>query len=138
MSENFDVLIDSDAFVGKTYKNDSHYSEANKIFSYIKQQKWTVVTTNLVVMETATVLSHREGQPIARRFITEMQQGGIPIIRVSEHLEREAYAIFTKQTKKGTSITDCANVAIMEHFQIHKIFSFDKVYPKTFNLEAVT
>lgn len=137
MSDGFDVLVDSDAFVGKIYKNDQHYPTANRIFAYLKQAKASIVTTNLVVMETATVLSHRDGQTVACAFLQAMQRGDIPVIRVSDQLEAEAFSIFSRQTKKGTSVTDCANVAVVRHLQIPRIFSFDKVYRKRFKLSTV-
>jgi predicted nucleic acid-binding protein len=50
-------------------------------------------------------------------------------------LEQEALAIFEQQTKKGTSVTDFANVAVVRQFDIATIFSFDRVYPQKFGLK---
>jgi len=89
-------------------------------------------------METATVLSHRGGQSLAHRFLTVMERNFLPIIQVDEKLQTKAIEIFKAQTKKGTSMVDCANVAVSRRFQIPDIFSFDKVYPKKFHLPLAT
>ena len=39
-------------------------------------------------------------------------------IKLEEKLERLAWKIFSKQTKKGTSFVDCANLAMMEMYKL--------------------
>jgi len=89
-------------------------------------------------METATVLSHREGQSLARRFLTVIERSFLPIIEVDEKLQTKAFEIFKAQAKKGTSMVDCTNAAVSHRFQIPQVFSFDKVYPNKFGLQLAT
>lgn len=136
MNSNFQVLIDSDAFVGWMVEKDANHQKAEKIFNRLRSEKAKLVTTSLVVIETATVLSHRVGQNLAKTFLDEVvDKGGLPVIFLVEDLYNQAVDIFREQTKKGTSVTDCANVAVLRRFSIPAIFSFDKVYPKSFGLK---
>ncbi|MBX3083945.1 MAG: type II toxin-antitoxin system VapC family toxin [Anaerolineae bacterium] len=128
MKSKFDVLIDSDAFVGWLLPADAHADHATKQFLAFEQSSTAIVTTNWVIAETATVLSHRKGQDLARLFLSMMEEGKFPIIRIDERLEEEAFAVFKTQEKKGTSMTDCANVAVMQRFAISYIYSFDRFY----------
>jgi predicted nucleic acid-binding protein len=113
-NHNFQVLVDSDAFIGRVYPNDVHYKRASEIFRSLKEHHVSLVTTSLVVAETATVLSHRKGQSLARIFLEEViKTGGFPVIHITEDLQEEALTIFLNQTKKGNSVTDCANVAVI-------------------------
>ncbi len=127
------VLVDSDAFVGWLYAADAHYQAANRIFDEIKQQKLTPITTSFVVMETATVLSHRQGQKLARIFLELADK--TPTIHITQEIQHEGLALFRTQDARGTSVVDCTNVVIMRRFNIPKIFSFDQVYTKTFGLK---
>lgn len=129
----FDVLIDSDAFVGLFYQNDAHHQKSSKIFDQMQQSQHRLVTTNMVVAETATVLSHRVGQKAARTFLDLADM--LPVIFVNEHLYRETLLLFRKQTTKGTSVVDCSNVIVIRKFDIPTILSFDKVYTKDFKLK---
>ena len=138
MTNGFQVFIDSDAFVGRFYPRDPHHQQCERIFRELEAKQVSLATSSFVVVETATVLSHRDGQTTARIFLEVMGRGNTPVIHINKELQAEALSIFEKQAKKGTSVTDCANVAVMHHFQIPKIFSFDKVYPKNHNLEMVT
>lgn len=129
----YQVLIDSDAFVGWLYEGDGHHSEASQIFAHVEKQRLVPVTTSLVVAETATVLSHRQGQKLALVFLELVKR--YPIIHITRRRQQEALALFQEQRARGTSVTDCANVAVMREYHIPAIFSFDKVYPKSFGLK---
>jgi predicted nucleic acid-binding protein len=127
------VLIDSDAFVGLLLARDAHHARSVRIFDRLKARNLPLATTSLVVAETATVLSHASGQPLARTFLDEViAQAGFPVIFIDEALYGEAVAIFRAQEKRATSLTDCANVAVIQRLAIPQIFSFDKVYRNHF------
>lgn len=135
-NNKFEVLVDSDAFIGWIYPNDAHAQRAGEIFETLKKQGVSLVTTSLVVSETATVLSYKVGQALAKFFLDEViKQGSFPIIHITEDLQERAIEIFSSQTQKGTSVVDCANVAVVRRFNIPAIFSFDQVYPKKFGLK---
>lgn len=126
--DHFDVLIDSDAFVGWLYVEDAHHEEVSKTFDLLEHQKLIPATTNLVLMETATVLSHKSGQALAGTFLDLMS--GFAVVNLDETLQEETISLFKLQEAKGTSMVDCSNVVIMRAFEIPFIFSFDKFYAK--------
>ena len=138
-NSNFQVLIDSDAFVGWMVELDAHHQKASQVFDRLHLEDTRLVTTSLVVLETATVLSHRSGQSLAKTFLDEViEKGQFPVIHILEDFYHQTLNIFKTQTKKGTSITDCANVAVARQFNIPTIFSFDQVYSKSFGLKMAS
>lgn len=128
VTNQLQVLIDSDAFVGQFYTRDAHHSRTNQLFDQLIQHSTPIATTNLVTLGTATVLSHRGGQELAKRFMAMIEESNLPILYVDEKLQRKAVDIFVSQEKKGTSGVDCANVAVMHHYHIPYIFSYDHFY----------
>jgi predicted nucleic acid-binding protein len=134
VSSRFDVLIDSDAFIGRFYPSDPHFQKASATFAALAKQGAGTVTTSMVVAETATVLSHRQGQELACMFLQKIQESKIPVIHIDEALQDKAIKLFMAQNKKGTSFVDCANVTVMRQLSIPTIFSFDEVYSKKFGL----
>ena len=68
-THKFQILVDSDAFVGQIYPDDAHFEQANGIFQTLASRQARLVTTSLVVAETATVLSHRSGQARPASFL---------------------------------------------------------------------
>jgi predicted nucleic acid-binding protein len=135
MRSKFDVLVDSDAFVGRFYERDKHHPRAVALFEKFEKQRKVLVTTSAVVAETATVLSHREGQGLARVFLSIIRRSGLPIIHIDEKLHTEALTFFEEQEKRGTSFVDCANGIVAKTFAISQIMSFDEVYFKDWKLK---
>lgn len=66
-----------------------------------------------------------------------IEQARFPVIFMDETLYSEATAIFRSLDKRATSMTDCANVAVIRCFSIPQIFSFDKAYRNAFEISMV-
>jgi predicted nucleic acid-binding protein len=131
----YDVLVDSDAFVGLLYDKDAHHKRATELFARSAEDNKALVTTSYVVAEAATVLSHRKGQDAARAFLKMVNR--IPTVFITEEIHTESLALFAQQKRRGTSVVDCSNAVVMERLGIPKILSFDKVYTKDLGQEAV-
>jgi predicted nucleic acid-binding protein len=133
---SFEVLIDSDAFVGRFFPDDAHHQKASQQFEELRNRRIFAVTTSMVLDEVATVLSHLDGQDLAQLFLKTMKEAQFPTIHVDERLRQEGVEVFLSQSRRGTSITDCVNVAVMRRFAIPSILAFDKVYTRDFQLSA--
>ena len=135
---DFEVLVDSDAFVGLFLPDDTHHKACRLLFERFAKQRTNLVTTNYTVAETATVLSRRSGQSIARAFLDYIASGVFPIIYVDAAFQEMAISLFMKQGNKNMSLFDCANVAVMRNLDIAEILSFDQVYSKKFGIPVST
>lgn len=135
---DYQVLVDSDAFVGHFFTDDVHHRHSAELFEKFEQSQALLTTTSAVIGETATVLSHRRGQALALHFLNLLDRSQMPIIHIDEQLHRKAIGLFKHQADRGTSYTDCANVAVVQHYSIPLIFSFDQVYVKRFKLRVAS
>ncbi len=50
---DFDVLIDSDAFIGLFFRRDAHHAFAKEVYEKFGKDQTRLVTTNFVIAETA-------------------------------------------------------------------------------------
>lgn len=123
--------MDTSALFGLFVPGDSHHDKAKKIFSDL-QKKAEFWVLNLVIQETATVLSYKVDHKISLLFLEKFSSLGLVCMPIDESLEKEAWRIFKDQTKKGTSFIDCANLAAIEVYRLDGILSFDSFYPKQF------
>lgn len=135
--ERNQVFIDSDFWVGYYLEFDAHHQATLPAMQQFKKQGKQLVSSNLVVGETMTVLSHKDGQSTAREFYRDIQRSGIPLYFVDEALDQTAKKIFIDEDKKGMSYVDCTNVALMRAYGINQIFAFDTIYHKKFGLKNV-
>lgn len=139
MAGSTQILVDSDAFVGLLLKHDAHHKQVAELFTKLYETEYSVCTTTAVIDETATVLSHRVGQELACFFLDEViAAGNFPTIMVTPKQRESALSLFKKQEKRGISMTDCINVAVMQELHITTIFSFDQFYSKRMGLSLAS
>ncbi|MCL4252049.1 MAG: PIN domain-containing protein [Anaerolineae bacterium] len=135
--DSYDGLVDTDLFVANYLTDDPNHERAVQLFDKAEVDGLNLVTTNLVILETATVLSHRSGQTLAGKFIDiTLKESAFPCIRISEALEAETIDLFRRQTKKKTSMVDCSNVVAIKRYDIQLVFAFDAFYWKDQQLKA--
>jgi len=61
-------------------------------------------------------------------FYDKLPKLNLKIISFDEKLENMSWEMFLKQTKKGCSFVDCANLAVIKAYNLDGILSFDKFY----------
>jgi len=128
------IVVDSDFLVALYRQDDASHERATKLFGKVGQDEPELVIINLVIQETATVLSHRIGAAAARKFYEQIRSLADIVIFVDEQLEEQSWQVFLKQSKKGTSFVDCANLAAIAFYNLEGILSFDTFYPRKLRL----
>lgn len=123
-------LADSDALFAAFNSADAHHDNAVKLLKTSTDQGNQLYICNLVLHETATVISYKINHHAAKTFHQTYPQLNPIIIEIDSEIEQLAWSIFTRQTKKGTSFIDCTNLAVLKHYSLDKIISFDSFYPK--------
>ena len=124
------ILLDSDGLFGLYVPSDPHHEKAKHLALFLRAQMVELYVTNVVIWETATVLSYKIGQELAIQFVRSFPSLGAHMVVLDESLESRGWEVFLRQTKKGTSFVDCANVAVIEELKLDGILSFDEFYPK--------
>lgn len=122
-------LLDSD-FLVALYKPDdaSHARSSEMLGDYY--DKHDLIVLNTVIQESTTVISKRMGMIHARKFYVAVRKLVGIVLSLNDEFETRAWEIFLKQTKKGCSFVDCANLVAIETHKFDGILSFDKFYPE--------
>lgn len=121
-------LVDSDCLVGALKEGDPHQKVATQLLKYHREANDILYVLNIVLQETATVLSHRTGMNAVRLFMNTLPSLNLQVINLDEELEKICWDLFLKQTKKGTSFVDCANLTVIGYYKLDGILSFDDLY----------
>lgn len=127
------LLVDSDFLIGLFRDDDPNHKKSvilmNKRFGNNE-----MIVSNLVIQETATVLSHRSGMDAVRLFWQKLPKLDLINFWTDKEVEQEGWKIFLKQNKKKSSYVDCANLAIIQKLKLDGILCFDKFYPKNLRI----
>jgi len=123
------AIVDSNVLVAIVRENDELHKKAMGLIKKIKG-RYELWVLNLVIQESATVVSMRDGMDAAKVFYSGYENMIDIEVRLDEEVEGMTWEIFLKQKKKGTSFIDCANLAVIEKYKLDGIITFDEFYPK--------
>lgn len=117
------VFVDTSAFFALADQTDRLHHQALR---YVQSTDRLLVTSNVVVHETITLLRMRLGHDQALQFgLRLLGEATTPIVRVTPADEERAWAIFRQHPDKRFSFTDCTSFAIMKRLGIGTAFAFD-------------
>ncbi len=120
------VFVDSNFLVGLFSKTDSLYSRANSIAGTLVQRAVPLVISDLIFLETVTVLSQRRGKSVAREagaYI--LSNPNLEIIHVDAILQNDTWELFQAVEHKDISFVDCSTAVVMRSESISRILTFD-------------
>lgn len=120
------VFVDTAAWLALVNKTDGLHSQAKEIRNELTQKKCSIVTSNLVLVETVNALSREAFRQTAIQFMQVLQNSkGIEIVEVDKGLFKQGWELFAARTDKDWSLTDCISFVIMKRQKIKNAFTSD-------------
>jgi len=126
------VFVDTGGFVALLVAEDEMHPRASELFESASRDRWTLVITNAVVVETYSVLLARakDGRRTAISFldavVEDQSQGGLAVERVRPDDELNAIALLRAHTDKDYSLCDALSFVVMERLGITEAIAFDR------------
>lgn len=122
------VFVDSGAFFALLVADDAFHKQSVDLFRRADSERWQLVTTNLVVVETYTLLlaRTRRGRYNAIAFLDSLDTSDCSVERVSADDEVAGIAIVRAHQDKTYSLCDAISFAVMERLGITEAVSFDR------------
>lgn len=114
------AFVDTGGFYALISENDVRHDAALAVFRQANSERWTLVTTNVVVIETYALLLNRtgEGRPKAIQFLDHLKASGLQIERVTEDDEDKAIALVRGHADKTYSLCDALGFVVCERLGI--------------------
>lgn len=131
------ILVDSDVLIALYRPTDSNHTSAVSLVTRLHNLAYQFVVSNLIIQESTTVISYKMGMNDARKFYSGLSSFYDERISIDENIEKSAWDIFFKQTKKGSSFIDCSNIALISYYSLDGIVAFDSFYPKKIRISTL-
>ncbi|MBI2217767.1 MAG: PIN domain-containing protein [Candidatus Rokubacteria bacterium] len=120
------VFVDTGAWFAVQVVDDAHHATARETLPALVDAAPSLVTSNLVIGETYTLLRLTKGYREARRFLDTLAQSPkLERLFVTEPLERQAYEILHRYADHPFSFVDATSFAAMRQQRIQHAFAFD-------------
>ena len=120
------VFVDTGAWFAVQVKDDGQHDTASRALPVILDACQSLVTSNLIIGETYTLLRLTKGYREAKRFLDKLAQSGkLERLFISETLEQQAYDILQRYADHPFSYVDATSFALMRQQRIRYAFAFD-------------
>jgi hypothetical protein len=120
------VFVDTGAWFAVQVADDEHHAAASEALPALLEASRALVTSNLVVGETYTLLRFVKGYREARRFLDALASSAtLERTFVTEPIERRAYDILHRYADHPFSFVDATSFAVMRQQRIQHAFAFD-------------
>jgi uncharacterized protein len=121
------VFADSSGFIAAWNPRDALHSRAAAAWREIAQARDRIVTTQLVLAETVTLLRRRAGWEVSRRAGAAMLESErIEIARLDDDQLAAAWREFVRLPDPKLSLCDAASFIVMRDRHLRRAFSFDR------------
>jgi predicted nucleic acid-binding protein len=124
------VFVDTGGFVALLVAEDQMHDRAAAIFAAASRERWALVTTNVVVIETYSVLlaRARDGRRAAVGFLDAIAGSASSLVvePVRAEDETQAMALVRTHVDKSYSLCDALSFVVMERLGVSEAIAFDR------------
>ena len=125
------VFGDSSGFIAAFDSRDGHHTQAAAAWRHIAKARRRLVTTQLVLAETATFLRRRGGWELSRRAGDAiLARAAIEILALDSEQLRAAWREFVRNPDPKLSLCDAASYIVMRDRGLRCAFTLDRHFEK--------
>ena len=117
------AFVDTSFWVARAVERDRRHVDAMGLADRLRDAR--VVTSNLVLGETWTLLSHRGGRHRATRWLDALRAEPVVVEYVDRRLDAEAWEWLRQHDERPYSFVDATSFALMRKLRIREALAFD-------------
>ncbi len=117
------VLVDTSAMAALANRHDDNHQHAREIWRRMQRERCRPFTTNVLIIETHTLLLIRSHHTVARSWLTAQP---FPEKWVTEQEYADARQLITEYDDKDFSLADATSFVVMERLRTRWAFTFDE------------
>lgn len=122
------AFVDTSGWAALFVQRDSWHSPAKQLFERIFRDNWSVVTTNYVLAELASLFWKplRVPRPDQVRIIeTLLAASWVEILHIDVEMDRLGWQLWSARNDKEWSFVDCVSFVVMEERCIREAVTTD-------------
>jgi uncharacterized protein len=123
------VYVDTGALIALIWRRDRAHERVRSHYRRLRESRATLLTSNLVLAETATRLRYDAGLPAALAFKALVEEavavGGLSGRYADAELDGRAWAIMERYGDLALSFTDCVGAVTAREGRAAAVFGLD-------------
>lgn len=118
------AFVDTSALYALMIPEDAHHHAAQGCFEQLQVAGATLVSTNYILLECASLLQRRQGFEAARAFLTQTTKL-LDILWIDRAQHEHAVVLWSKSERRALSLVDCVSFWVMRDQGFHYAIAFD-------------
>lgn len=125
------LFIDTSAFLALEDRDDRHHKRAQALFGQIREQRPILVTSNLILAETISLIGSRLYPKKAVEFGERLHGSRvIRLIYLNQEIEALALKTYQKFNNPKLSFVDCTSFELIRLLRLDAVFAFDEHFAR--------
>ncbi len=121
------LFLDTSAFLALEDKDDRHHRRALDLFRRIREDRPILVTSNLILAESVSLIGRRLYPKKAVEFGQRLHASQvIRLIYLTQEVEALALRTYQKFNNPELSFVDCTSFEIIKLLRLDEAFAFDE------------
>lgn len=117
------AFVDTSFWFARAITRDRRHADAVALADRFRDA--AVITSNLVLGETWTLLARRAGHRHAMRWLDSVREQRVPVERVEAEVEADAWAWLREHDERAYSFVDATSFVLMRKLRISEALAFD-------------
>lgn len=121
--------MDTSALIALIWRRDRAHERVREHYGRLRERRDGLLTSNLVLAETATRLRYDAGLPAALAFrdlVEEAADGGSIVVRYADaELDGRAWAVMEQYSDRSLSFVDCVGAVTAREAGAAAVFGLD-------------
>ena len=123
------LLVDSGAWYALADRSDRHHRQAIEFYRQIFKEFQQLITTNLIIAETYTLIRRALGHAPGVSFLNNLSASPrVMMVFSDQEIEKNAQEIIRRNKDQDFSYTDAVSFALMRQKNITQAFTFDQYF----------
>lgn len=119
------IFLDTSAMMAVLNSEDIFHSAAQKTWSKLLTEEFTICSNNYVLLECYVLLQSKFGLEAVRLFTNDVLPA-LEVDWIDEQIHNQALSAILAANRKKLSLVDCTSFESMRNLGITQVFSFDK------------
>ncbi|MGH2372059.1 MAG: type II toxin-antitoxin system VapC family toxin [bacterium] len=125
------LFVDTSAFLALEDSDDQYHGRAQSLFNQIREERPILVTSNLVLAETISLIGSRLYPKKGAEFGRQLHSSRvIRLFYLNQEIEALSLKTYEKFNDRALSFVDCTSFEIIRLFRLDAAFAFDEHFSR--------
>jgi predicted nucleic acid-binding protein len=118
------IFVDTSALYALMLPEDRHHQAAQACFEQLRLTEASLVSTNYILLECASLIQRRQGFEAAQAFLNQVARL-LDIVWIERAHHERAVELWSKSGRRELSLVDCVSFWVMRHRGLRHAVAFD-------------